>query len=112
MKANGHPAVVRAALDAADGLEVASTGELQAATDELRAATDELQAAAGGLGTATGKLVLFSGPAKSDEGLRAAVAGERSSTWRACTSCAGCRPGRGSACGSTGSMRRCQGRIA
>ncbi|GAA4255677.1 staphyloferrin B biosynthesis decarboxylase SbnH [Dactylosporangium darangshiense] len=75
MKANGHPAVVRAALDAADGLEVASTGELQAATDELRAATDELQAAAGGLGTATGKLVLFSGPAKSDEGLRAAVAG-------------------------------------
>jgi len=54
MKANGHPAVVRAALDAADGLEVASLQELRAAT---------------------GELVLFSGPAKSDEGLRAAVAG-------------------------------------
>ncbi|WP_432824358.1 type III PLP-dependent enzyme [Dactylosporangium sp. CA-092794] len=56
MKANGHPAVVAAALEAGDGLEVASAGELAAAVD-------------GGAG-----LVLYSGPAKSDADLRAAVA--------------------------------------
>ncbi|WP_432967840.1 type III PLP-dependent enzyme [Dactylosporangium sp. CA-233914] len=53
MKANGHPAVLRAALDAADAVEVASAGELAAAPD--------------------GAAVIVSGPAKSDELLRGAV---------------------------------------
>ncbi|MFG2040176.1 type III PLP-dependent enzyme [Dactylosporangium sp. NPDC048998] len=56
MKANGHPEVVRAALEAGDGLEVASGGELAAAV-------------AAGSG-----FTLFSGPAKTDGDLRAAVA--------------------------------------
>ncbi|MGI5241346.1 type III PLP-dependent enzyme [Dactylosporangium sp. CA-139066] len=62
MKANGHPAVVAAALDAGDGLEVASGGELAVASG------GDLDAAR------AGKLVLFSGPAKSDDALGRAVA--------------------------------------
>jgi diaminopimelate decarboxylase len=54
MKANGHPAVVAAAAAAADALEVASAGELAAAV-------------------ATGADVIVSGPAKTDELLRAAA---------------------------------------
>jgi diaminopimelate decarboxylase len=54
MKANGHPAVVAAAAGAADALEVASAGELAEAA-------------------ATGADVIVSGPAKTDELLRAAA---------------------------------------
>lgn len=54
MKANGHPAVVAAALSAGDGLEVASGGELSAAV------------------AAGSPFTLFSGPAKTDTDLRAA----------------------------------------
>ncbi|GAA2385167.1 alanine racemase [Dactylosporangium salmoneum] len=55
MKANGHPAVVQAAARAGDGVEVASGGELAAAGRH--------------------QLTIFSGPAKTDDDLRAAVAG-------------------------------------
>jgi diaminopimelate decarboxylase len=56
VKANGHPAVVRALADAADGLEVASGGELDLAT-------------AAGAGR-----IVFGGPGKTDQELAAAVA--------------------------------------
>jgi diaminopimelate decarboxylase len=55
MKANGHPAVVAAAARAADGLEVASPGELDAVPEHSG-------------------LVLYSGPAKTGADLEAAVA--------------------------------------
>ncbi len=56
VKANGHPAVVRALAGAADGLEVASGGEL------------DLAVAAGA------RRIAFSGPAKTPAELAAAVA--------------------------------------
>jgi diaminopimelate decarboxylase len=56
MKANGHPDLVAAALRWCDGLEVASGGELAAAV------------------AAGSRFTVFSGPAKTDEDLRAAVA--------------------------------------
>ncbi len=55
VKANGHPAVVRALAEACDGLEVASGGEL------------ELAVAAGA------SRIAFAGPAKTDAELAAAV---------------------------------------
>jgi diaminopimelate decarboxylase len=56
VKANGHPAIVRALAEAVDGLEVASGGEL------------ELALAAGAT------RIAFGGPAKTDAELRAALA--------------------------------------
>ena len=55
VKANGHPAIVRALAEVADGLEVASGGEL------------ELALAAGAT------RIAFGGPAKTDAELRAAL---------------------------------------
>jgi len=55
VKANGHPAIVQALAEAADGLEVASGGEL------------ELALAAGAT------RIAFGGPAKTDAELRAAL---------------------------------------
>jgi diaminopimelate decarboxylase len=55
VKANGHPAVVRALAEAADGLEVASGGELALAWQ------------------ADAARVAFGGPAKTDGELRAAL---------------------------------------
>ncbi|MGN9908411.1 alanine racemase [Phytohabitans sp. LJ34] len=56
VKANGHPAVVRALAEVCDGLEVASGGELALAVD------------------AGARTIAFGGPAKTDDELRAAVA--------------------------------------
>ncbi|MFY1631870.1 alanine racemase [Solwaraspora sp. WMMB335] len=56
MKANGHPAVVARLAQAADGVEVASAGELAAAV------------------AAGARQVVFGGPAKTDGQLAAAVA--------------------------------------
>jgi diaminopimelate decarboxylase len=56
MKANGHPDVVRAMAAAADGVEVASGGELRIAVD------------------AGARRIAFGGPAKTDDELTAAVA--------------------------------------
>ena len=56
VKANSHPAIVAAAAAAADGLDVASGGEL------------DLALAAGA------RQIAFAGPAKTDDELRAAVA--------------------------------------
>ncbi len=55
MKANGHPAVVRALAAATDGLEVASGGELAAAV------------------AAGARRIVFGGPGKTDAELAAAV---------------------------------------
>src|SRR3954464_5273438 len=60
VKANGHPAVVRALAEACDGLEVASGGELALARAALS-------------GAAAGRIV-FGGPGKTDAELRAAAA--------------------------------------
>ncbi|WP_433065840.1 type III PLP-dependent enzyme [Dactylosporangium sp. CS-033363] len=54
MKANGHPSIVDAAAHAADAIEVASAGELEAAAG-------------------TGKPLILSGPAKPDALLQRAV---------------------------------------
>jgi diaminopimelate decarboxylase len=56
VKANGHPGMVAALAAAADGLEVASGGELDLAV------------------RAGARRIAFSGPAKTDEELRAAIA--------------------------------------
>jgi diaminopimelate decarboxylase len=56
VKANGHPAVIRALAAACDGLEVASGGELRLAT------------------AAGAKRIVFGGPAKTDAELTAALA--------------------------------------
>ncbi len=56
MKANGHPGVVRAFAESADGIEVASGGELRAAL------------------AAGARWIAFGGPAKTDAELAAALA--------------------------------------
>jgi diaminopimelate decarboxylase len=76
VKANGHPEVVGTLAEVADGLEVASGGELQLATAALAGAAiagaaRPAPAATTGCDT---PLVFFAGPAKTDTELAAAVA--------------------------------------
>jgi diaminopimelate decarboxylase len=68
VKANSHPAVVRALAEAADGLEVASGGELDLAVAALAGLARRSAPAAGT------RRIAFGGPAKTPAELSAAVA--------------------------------------